>query len=59
MFNNSKDSLYLMSTVWANNGGGFAFISTKGKKWNDKKISWDDYAAIKEHLENQNEEEDI
>ena len=50
MFNNSKDSLYLMSTVWANNGGGFAFISTKGKKWNDKKISWDDYAAIKEHL---------
>jgi len=59
MLNNYKNSLYLMSTVWANNGGGYAFISTRGKKWTDKKISWDDYASLKEHLENQNEEEDI
>jgi hypothetical protein len=57
MKNNLKDSLDIMSTVWANSGGGFAFISTKGSKWTDKKIHWSNYSAIKDHLQNQNPEE--
>tara|TARA_Y100001938_G_C8097926_1_gene439418 strand:+ start:3053 stop:3928 length:876 start_codon:yes stop_codon:yes gene_type:complete len=59
MKNNLKDSLDIMSTVWANSGGGFTFISTKGSKWTDKKIHWSNYSAIKDHLQNQNPEEDI
>ena len=59
MLNKIEDAANLMSLVWANNGGGSVYLSTKGKKWTDKKIEWSDYKSIKEHISNQNEEEDI
>ena len=59
MLNKIEDAANLMSLVWANNGGGYAYLSTKGKKWTDKKIEWSDYKSIKEHISNQNEDEDI
>ena len=59
MLNKFEDAANLMSLVWANNGGGYAYLSTKGKKWTDKKIEWSDYKSIKEHISNQNEDEDI
>ena len=42
MLNKIEDAANLMSLVWANNGGGDAYLSTKGKKWTDKKIEWSD-----------------
>ena len=59
MLNKIEDAANLMSLVWANNGGGSVYLSTKGKKWTDKKIEWSDYKLIKEHISNQNEDEDI
>ena len=59
MLNKIEDAANLMSLVWANNGGGYAYLSTKGKKWTDKKIEWSDYKSIKEHISNQNEDEVI
>ena len=59
MLNKIEDATNLMSLVWANNGGGSVYLSTKGKKWTDKKIEWSDYKSVKEHISNQNEDEDI
>jgi len=59
MLNKIEDAANLMSLVWANNGGGSVYLSTKGKKWTDKKIEWSDYKSVKEHISNQNEDEDI
>ena len=59
MLNKTEDAANLMSLVWANNGGGSVYLSTKGKKWTDKKIEWSDYKSVKEHISNQNEDEDI
>jgi len=59
MLNKIEDAANLMSLVWANNGGGSVYLSTKGKKWTDKKIEWSDYKSVKEHISNQKEDEDI
>ena len=43
MINKLENTLAIMSTVWANGGGGFAFLSEKNSKWSDNKIHWANY----------------
>ena len=59
MNNTLKDSLDIMCTVWANNGGGFAYLSEKNGQWKDHKTNWANYAKLKNFVYKQNPETDI
>ena len=59
MNNNIKDTLDIMSTVWANSGGGYVFLSEKNSKWTDNKVHWANYSKIKDFVSHQNTESDI
>lgn len=59
MNNTLKDSLDIMCTVWANNGGGFAYLSEKNGQWKDHKINWANYVKLKNFIYKQNPETDI
>ena len=50
MNNNIKDTLDIMSTVWANSGGGYVFLSEKNSKWTDNKVHWGNYSKIKDFV---------
>jgi len=59
MNNNIKDTLDIMSTVWANGGGGYVFLSEKNSKWTDNKVHWANYSKLKDFVSHQNTESDI
>nr|BAR34385.1 Replication protein B-like protein [uncultured Mediterranean phage uvMED] len=59
MINNMQDTLDIMSTVWANSGGGYVFLSEKNSKWTDNKVHWGNYSKIKDFVSHQNSESDI
>ena len=48
-----------MCTVWANNGGGFAYLSENNGQWKDHKINWANYLKLKTFVYNQNSKSDI
>tara|TARA_A100001011_G_scaffold271857_1_gene281134 strand:+ start:5978 stop:6850 length:873 start_codon:yes stop_codon:yes gene_type:complete len=59
MINKLENTLAIMSTVWANGGGGFAFLSEKNSKWSDNKIHWANYQKIKDFVSQQDPNSDI
>jgi len=54
-----KQTIELMSHVWANSGGGKVWLATNGTKWEETCYDWSDYGSILKAISNQPQGSDI